>query len=308
MPGPDAKPESGRDTDGVFIQYPSRKQQIPIRHIVPNLITTIALCCGLASMHYTLAGDFDRAILAVLLSAIFDSLDGRFARMLKAQSSFGAMLDSLADFLSFGVAPAMLLYQWMLKGEEIFGLAAVMLFVLCSALRLARFTAAVKPPRATQGPLTSDEQREYLVSSSFFRGMPTPAAAATVLIPPMLENSRIVGGWLKRHELFATVWWEAAVISLTFLVAILMISRVPMFSFKKMRVARWVVVPLLALVGLVVVLIVKDAWLAAPVISAAYLCTLPMSVMAHKRILTRPISDGERAESTPEVASVVTRP
>lgn len=274
----------------MFIQYPHKKREIPIRHFVPNMITTISLSCGLASMHYTLSADYDHAIFAILLAAVFDALDGRFARLLKASSPFGAVLDSLADFLSFGVAPAMLLYQWMLKGEDVFGLSAVMSFVVCSALRLARFTAAVKPARATHGaPLSTDEQREYVISSKFFKGMPTPAAAATVLIPPMLEHSKLLKGWFTRNQVAGADWWHWAVIVLTFAVALLMISRVPMYSFKRLRIPRWAFVPLLAMVGLIVVLIVKDIWLAAPVLAAMYVASIPLSVLSHKRVLTRPL-------------------
>lgn len=255
---------------------------------MPNLITTIALCCGLASMHYALNSDFDRAIFAILLAAVFDGLDGRFARLLKATSPFGAMLDSLADFLSFGVAPAMLLYQWMLKHEDALGLAAVMTFVLCSALRLARFTAAVRPSRPANAPLSIDEQRDALIASTFFKGMPTPAAAATVLIPPMLEQSKLLAPWMKRNLVASNDWWHWSVILLTFAIALLMISRVPMFSFKKMRIARWAVVPMLALVGLIVVLLVKDIWLAVPVLSGAYVLSIPMSVVSQRRILLSP--------------------
>lgn len=274
----------------MFIHYPHRKREIPIRHFVPNMITTISLSCGLASMHYTLSADYDHAIFAILLAAVFDALDGRFARLLKATSNFGAVLDSLADFLSFGVAPAMLLYQWMLKGEEALGLAAVMSFVVCSALRLARFTAAVKPARAPGTPLSPDEHREYVIASKFFKGMPTPAAAATVLIPPMLEHSKLLKPWFARHQVPVSEYWHWGVIALTFAVAILMISRVPMFSFKRLRIARWVFVPMLAIVGLFVVLIVKDIWLATPTLAALYVASIPLSLASHRRVLTRPVT------------------
>lgn len=284
----------------MFLQYPHKKSEIPIRHFVPNLITTISLCCGLASMHYTLSLDYDRAIFAVMLAAVFDALDGRAARLLKAVSPFGAVLDSLADFLSFGIAPAMLLYQWMLRAEETLGLAAVMTFVLCSALRLARFTAAAKPAVRPPGvSISVQEQRELLIGAKFFKGMPTPAAAATVLIPPMLVHSRLLSPWLQRQGLtiapagttqptFAeTYHW--AVIALTFAVALLMISRVPMYSFKKLRVSRRAVVPMLALVGLVAVLIVKDIWLGVPALATLYVLTIPLSLLTHRRVLSTPV-------------------
>src|SRR6185295_10381274 len=122
-----------------------REREVPIRRLIPNLLTSTALCCGLAALHFSLRGEWDHACLAVLFSAVFDALDGRAARLLRVSSRFGAVLDSLSDFLSFGVAPAMILYQWQIGKQdllgkyEFLGVAAVMLFALCSALRLARF-------------------------------------------------------------------------------------------------------------------------------------------------------------------------
>ncbi len=118
------------------------RRTVSAAYFIPNLITTLGLCCGLASLHFSLKGDWQRAMALIVLAGVLDLLDGRAARMLRVTSRFGAQLDSLADFLSFGVAPAMLLHQWMLGSEGVFGLAAVVTFVLCSALRLARYTAA----------------------------------------------------------------------------------------------------------------------------------------------------------------------
>lgn len=292
----------------MFIRYPHGKRStVPIRHIIPNLITTIALCCGLASIHFTLKPDWDRAILCIILAAVFDALDGRAARLLKASSPFGAVLDSLGDFLSFGVAPAVLLHQWLLKENgDVFGLAAVMTFALCSALRLARFTAAVKPKSASTTPPSLEEQRATLLASNFFVGMPTPAAAAAVLIPPMLMYSKNVGEKVRTffgiaepivdtartsarlvidqpaHPTSPLITWT--VILYTFLIAYLMVSRIPMFSFKKLRINRRAVVPLLLAVGLLVGLAVYDTWLMVTVISGAYLCSLPLAVWWHRKI------------------------
>lgn len=294
----------------VFIHYPHGRRSIPLRHFVPNLITTTSLCCGLASIHYTLLSDWDHAVFAVLLAAVFDALDGRAARLLKATSPFGAVLDSLADFLSFGVAPGLLLHQWLLKEQDVFGLAAVMSFVLCSALRLARFTAAVKPSKPTvevkgadgktataaSPEVTPEEAREAVISAKFFRGMPTPAAAAAVLIPPMLLQSKTAGAWMKRVDVMAQPGYAFAVVLLTFLIAFLMISRLPMFSFKKVRIHRRWVVPLLALMGLIVVLAVRDLWLAAATLAALYLASLPLSIVSYRRIPLRPAGGTGTAE------------
>jgi CDP-diacylglycerol---serine O-phosphatidyltransferase len=264
----------------MFIAPRSRKRAIPLRMIIPNLLTTIALCSGLASIHYSLRGDWDRALMAVGVAVVFDMLDGRAARLLRAASPFGAIMDSLSDFLSFGIAPGVLLHEWMLarypfiKQNDVFVLAALMTFALCSALRLARFTAHVKPaprPGVKPSPLTTN----------YFTGMPTPSAAAAVLVPPMLVTSRT---WEARAGALDPWLPPEAVILFTFLVAGLMISRIPMFSFKKIRIRRRLIAPLLVGVGLVVVLLAKDLWLAVSLLSLAYLLTIPLSVWSHRRL------------------------
>jgi len=233
------------------------RKHIPFRRIVPSAITTSSLCAGLASIHFSLQGDFDRALFAITVAAVLDTFDGLAARLLKAQSSFGAVLDSLADLVCFGVAPAMLLHQWMEKGTDpAFTLASLLVFVLCAALRLARFTAA--PARPPANPALG----------KFFTGMPTPAAAACALIPPMLEQSRLM-------PLQLPTW---LVVANTFLIAWLMISRVPMFALKHAKIKRRHVPALLVLLGLLVVAVTRDTWLTLAGLAVVYFFTLPISV------------------------------
>lgn len=292
----------------VFIGYPHQRRDVPFRVLVPNLLTTIALCSGLASIHFSLKAkaaltameltgsrdvarlaDVDRlwekAILFIALSAVFDMLDGRAARMLRVQSPFGAMLDSLSDFLSFGVAPGLLLHQWSLSqctigGEKMdgLGLAAVMTFILCSGLRLARFTAAAKAVRTGPGALPPPpEPKPHPKAFHFFVGMPTPAAAGAVLIPPMLAVST--------YPHTDTPDW--LVVIYTFMIAGLMIGRQPMFSFKKIRIPRRWVVPCFVLVGLVVAGVVRYPLLTASLVCGAYLLTTPISIVMHRRWLNQ---------------------
>lgn len=239
-----------------------KRRIIPFRQIVPSAITTLSLCSGLASIHFALTGDWERSMLAIGLAAVLDSFDGMAARLLKAQSKFGAVLDSLADFLSFGVAPAMLLHQWMLKGADVFGTAAIMTFVLCSALRLARFTSM--PDRPKGNPALS----------KFFQGMPTPAAAGAVCIPPMLDASKTLNYTLP-------AW---AVVANTLVIALLMISTVPMFAVKHAKVKRRQVPVLLVLLGLVVVGMMRDLWLALAGIAGLYLLTTPLCIWRYRQI------------------------
>lgn len=254
-----------------------RPREVPLRRLVPNAITTAALCCGLASLHFSVREEWERAVLAILFSAIFDALDGRAARLLRVTSRFGEVLDSLSDFLSFGVAPAMLLYKWMLVADptpsvarpapdDILRLAAVTTFALCSAMRLARFTSM------TAEAVANIKANPRL--GNYFTGMPTPAAAGAVLIPVMVEASK--------HTRWRPPEWLA--IALAFLIAFLMVSRTPMFSLKKLRVARAWVAPILILVGLTVVCMVKDIWLTLAGLAGVYLLSTPMSIIMRRRL------------------------
>lgn len=241
-----------------------RARAVPLRRLVPNFLTIISLCSGLASLHFSLQMDWDRALSAIAVAAVFDMLDGGAARLLRASSRFGAVLDSLSDFVSFGVAPALMLHQWMLKEAGVPGLAATMIFALCAALRLARFTSARK-----SNPLSP--------LSRFFVGLPTPAAASVVLIPVMLETARSAGYRLP-------AW---LVILHTFFIAWLMISRQPCFSLKKLRVKRGLIVPLMVGVGLIVVSAAKDPWSTAVALAAMYLLSIPLSITVYHRLRQR---------------------
>jgi CDP-diacylglycerol--serine O-phosphatidyltransferase len=277
-----------------------KRSELPLAALIPNLLTTLALSCGLASIHFAnkaayltdhgatrdvVLPHWERALLAILLSAIFDALDGRAARLLRVTSKFGAVLDSLSDFVSFGVAPAIILHQWTLASlinpqeggrspAGVVALIAVMTFAICSALRLARFTSAPPPPGAQKA------------SSSFFVGMPTPSAAGAVLIPAMLDASPSfnwpIPNWL--------------VIAYTLLISFLMISRIPMFSLKRIRVSRLVVAPLLVLVGIAVVMMMIDPWLTISILAGGYLLSVPAAIILHRRQrLHMPVHEQEMA-------------
>lgn len=243
-----------------------RDRTIPLRKVIPNLFTTAAMCSGLAAVYFAskTEPDFARACAAVGMSALLDSLDGRAARLLKATSRFGETFDSISDFVAFGMAPAFILYRFCqpqstFRGVNLEGLVfmAVVLFALCSAMRLARFTAMQRSKRPGIKP------------SKYFVGMPTPAAAGAALIPPLL----LLSDW---NVQLPTV----VVVGHTLLIAALMISRLPMFAFKSVRIARRWVLPLMIAVGLVVIGIARDAWLTAAGLSLAYMLSLGLSLRA----------------------------
>jgi CDP-diacylglycerol--serine O-phosphatidyltransferase len=244
----------------VFLKLRRRDGEVPLAYLVPNVITTLSLCSGLASLHFTMREDWERALGALVLAAIFDVLDGRAARMLRVTSRFGAVYDSLSDFLAFGIAPAVLLHQWALNDEGVWGVAAVMIYALATALRLARFTADAFRPETKPAP-------------AYFTGMPSPAACGVALIPPLLSASDTLA-WRMPD-------WGVAII--TVLTGLAMVSRLPMFSVKKVRVRREWAVPLLILVALGVVGLVRDAWLTVASLAALYVLLAPVSILTGGR-------------------------
>ncbi|MFZ2874661.1 MAG: CDP-alcohol phosphatidyltransferase family protein [Phycisphaerales bacterium] len=255
----------------MFLKLGPRKREFRAAALIPNILTTLALCSGLLALHYTLKENTERAMAAVVIAGVFDALDGRAARLLRVTSTFGAVLDSLSDFLAFGVAPAFIVHQWLGgPGSKMFGgfaLAAALCYALCTALRLARFTS---------GPSKSEKGVE-----KHFEGMPSPAAAGAVLVPPMLAHSSVVS-WT------APPW---AVIIWTFTVAALMICRVPMFSLKAVMLGRRAVAPVLVLVGIGVVGMVRDAWLTLVCLSGLYVASIPPTAL--RAMLSKPASEAK---------------
>jgi len=246
---------------------------VPLRRLVPNFITTAALCCGLAALHFASKQNYERALVSILAAAILDALDGRAARLLRVASPFGATLDSLADFISFGVAPAFILYKWKLDALEPYGFIAAVLFALCAAMRLARFTALAKSGKGGGGPY----------GPRYFLGMPTPGAAGAALVPVLLSES-------KRFDNLEIPFW--LVMGSTLLIAGLMVSRIPIYSFKGMRISRTLVVPLLVLVGAVVIAATRDTWLTVAGLGLAFLLSVPVSLVTARRVARRQAGAG----------------
>lgn len=231
---------------------------VPVRKLIPNLLTAASLVAGMMSVYFSMIGRFDKAIIAILVSFILDGLDGRMARLLRVTTRFGEKFDSLADFTAFGIAPAVLLYQWELKELGIAGFGVVVLHVFAAAFRLARFTrqaSAQKPGKPV---------------AKFFQGCPAPAAGGAVLIPPMLQ----ISDWAFMVPSWATAVW-------TVLIAALMVSRIPMISVKGWRVRRDTVGPLMLAAALIMVGLMREPWLTASGVLLFYLLTLPVSVIWH---------------------------
>ena len=232
-------------------------RSLPIRKIIPNIVTMLAVCAGVTSIKYSIAGFYHKAVICVFLAAIFDMLDGRVARMLKGSTKFGAELDSLSDFVSFGVAPAILMYQWTLHDFTRFGWFFCLLFAICMAMRLARFNTM----------LEDEPLPPYW--NNFFTGVPAPAAAILAMLPIML-NFEFKEWLFLSNDLLCSV--------IMFAVSMLMISRIPTISTKHMKVPTYMVAPLFVLVVFAAALIFSKPWMILSVIALTYLFTIPLGV------------------------------
>jgi CDP-diacylglycerol---serine O-phosphatidyltransferase len=249
-----------------------------VNRLIPNVLTLAALCSGLTAIRFALQGEFRLAVIAVIVAAIFDALDGRVARRLGVTSRFGAELDSLSDFLCFGVAPALVLYLASLKDGGALGWVATLMFPICSALRLARFNTGLladTPPPVWTG--------------SYFTGVPAPAGALLALIP-LVVSFEAEAAW-PRHPL---------VVGATLVVVGgLMVSRLPTFSFKKGRVPRHLVLPSLLGAALVMGVIASSPWIGLSLLGLVYLCLIPFSWFAYQRQASR-----ERGVASGDVVSL----
>lgn len=230
---------------------------LPFRKIAPNIVTMLALCAGVTSIRYSIQEDWAKAVICIFFAAFFDGLDGRVARMLKGSTRFGAELDSLSDFVSFGVAPAILLYQWSLFDLPKFGWFFCLLMSIGMAMRLARFNTM----------LDEEPQPEYW--QHFFVGVPAPAAAALVMMPVMISFDFPEAAFVRSHEFCAT---------LLCLVAFLMVSRIPTFSTKKLKVPTWLFIPLMLFVALFASFIITQPWFTLGTLTLLYALSIPVGI------------------------------
>jgi CDP-diacylglycerol--serine O-phosphatidyltransferase len=230
-----------------------RFRPIPVRMLVPNVITLLAICAGLTAIRLSTEGRMELAVAAIVFAAALDGIDGRVARMIKGQSKFGAELDSLADFVNFGVAPGLILYFWQLHEIHNGGWIAAMVFAISGGLRLARFNA------------TMDDPNKPAFATNFFTGVPAPAGAITVLLPIYLAFL----GLPKPHPTLTALY--------TLLIAFLMVSRLPVFSGKtiRMRVPPEMVLPVFVSVIFFLALLIGYPWHILSAGSVLFLVSLP---------------------------------
>jgi len=254
------------------------KPGIPLRAVVPNAVTALALCVGLTGVRFAIAGEWAYAVYAIVAAGVLDGVDGRIARALKGQSRFGAELDSLADVISFGVSPAIVLHLWSLQHWPRLGWVFALAYAVCMALRLARFNARI------------DVEDQPHKSAGFLTGVPAPAGAGLLLLPIILWlASDRQWDWLRDYRVVAP--WAG-------LIAFLAISSLATFSWGSLRLRRNVRFEAIAILALLGGALVSAPWETLSVVALLYLASIPFSVASYARVRRR------RAAS----ASVARRP
>jgi CDP-diacylglycerol--serine O-phosphatidyltransferase len=239
---------------------------IPFRAMIPNAITALALCMGLTGVSLGIRGEWERALAAIIFAGVLDGLDGRIARLLRAQSKFGAELDSLSDNIAFGTAPALILFLWSLQTAPRFGWIASLALAVCCALRLARFNAR----------LDSAEQPHK--SAGFNTGVPAPAGAGLAFVPMFL--------WLVSNQNPAFREWPL-VMAWTLFIAALMISSLPTYSWASIRIRRDWRLSALAGVALLGAALVVAPWWTLLAVAGLYLLMIPVGLMSYARVRRR---------------------
>jgi CDP-diacylglycerol--serine O-phosphatidyltransferase len=255
-----------------------RFRKIPVRMLVPNVITLLAICAGLTAIRLSTEGRMELAVAAIVFAAILDGVDGRVARMIKGQSKFGAELDSLADFVNFGVAPALILYFWGLNDIHNVGWIAAMTFAISGGLRLARFNA------------TMDDPNKPAFAANYFTGVPAPAGAMVALLPVYLS-------FLGLPD------WPPMIAAFYLLaIAVLMVSRLPVFSGKaiKLRVAPELVLPVFVGVVFFIALLIGFPWHLLSIGSVVFLLSLPFGWKSYRAHEARAAEIGGAAATSAE--------
>ncbi|MBV1697125.1 MAG: phosphatidylcholine/phosphatidylserine synthase [Hyphomicrobiales bacterium] len=261
-----------------------RFRRIPVRTLAPNLVTLLALCAGLTAIRMAFENRYGLALAAIVFAAFLDGIDGRLARLLKGTSRFGAELDSLSDFVNFGVAPGLILYFWDLHDLKSAGWIAAMAFAICAGLRLARFNVMI------------DDPERPAWASNFFVGVPAPAGAIIVLLP-------IYAAFLGLPRTHILTW---ATLIYTVLVAGLMVSRLPVFSGKRVgtRVPPDLVAPVVSVLVIFVALLIAYPWIILAAGTLVYLVSLPFGWLSYRGYVRRSL----RGKSEPVAAAAAPSP
>ena len=228
------------------------------RYLLPNILTLAGVCLGISSIKFSIDGNFTLAVTLILLAAILDALDGRIARLIKGTSDFGKELDSLTDFVSFGIAPVFILYFWELKNYEKLGWAITLIYSVCCVLRLARFN------------LTKVSEKEEW-KNNFFEGIPSPAGGLLILMPLIYELTNLnIGLEIKKITPYLTI-----------LIAILLVSKIPTLALKKISISPKATVFLLLGIGIVFIALLFYTLETLLIFGTGYLISIPVSIIIY---------------------------
>lgn len=272
------------------------RRSFPITRLLPNMVTLTGLCCGLSSVRFAMMERWELAVTMLVVAAIIDGLDGAVARLLKATSEFGAQLDSLSDIVSFGIAPALVMYLWTLGDVKRGGWSVALFFVVCCALRLARFNTAMhEDPERNQ----KEDEKTRFKKKHFFTGVPAPAGAMLCIWPLVIS--------LEGNAVFK----DFPVLAMLYIVGIggLMVSRIPTFSLKKIRITNEYILPAMIAGGAYITAIMVEPWNTLSVTGLGYLGSIALSAWLGERQMTlggwvmrrRRNKNQEKTESTPDV-------
>jgi CDP-diacylglycerol---serine O-phosphatidyltransferase len=271
--------------DGIMSVSPEPRRRrlsgLPFNRMIPNILTLMALCAGLTALRFGLNDQWELAVLAIFVAAILDGLDGRIARILKGSSKFGAELDSLSDFVCFGVAPGLLLYLWTLESIGRFGWMLSLLFAICCALRLARFNTALDaPPPSWAG--------------NFFTGVPAPAGGGLVMLPIVL-TFQFGDGFFREPAVVAVV---------LIVVSALMVSKVPTFSGKRMHIPHGGVLAVMLITGVLAAGIISAPWITFSALGFLYIASIPISIRSYRRLAREHEGEVDEAITEPEALKI----
>jgi CDP-diacylglycerol--serine O-phosphatidyltransferase len=246
---------------------------ITFRAMIPNAITLLALCFGLTGVRFAIGAEWEKALAAIIVAGVLDGMDGRIARLLRAQSKFGAELDSFSDNIAFGTAPALILFLWSLQHAPKFGWTAALALAVCCALRLARFNARL------------DAAEQPHKSAGFNTGVPAPARAGLAFVPIFL--------WLVTGNGWFQAWY--VVMPWVVLVALLMISSIPTYSWSSIRIRSGWRLFALAGIALLGAALLTAPWHTLLAVAVLYLAMLPFSLASYARVRRRRASAARRA-------------
>jgi CDP-diacylglycerol--serine O-phosphatidyltransferase len=230
--------------------------KLSFRSIIPNTTTLIGLCFGIVAICFALSGQFQLSVICIMMASICDVLDGRLSRLLKSESKLGAELDSLADFLNFGIAPSILIYISLLQNAGLIERIAVLSFIVFSCLRLARFNADIDSKNSK--------------STNFFTGIPTPAGAGLVLLP--LIHSFLGFNWAYETPIIASIYF--------LIIGSLMVSKVPTFSGKQIRfqLKKFKDLKIILCVLLFIISMINSPWITLSLVGLSYIISIPLSI------------------------------